>query len=262
MITNKPKLKDMQNDNDIRNISINQVGIKDIQHPIIIIDKDNKKCYTVSSSTLSVYLDESKKGTHMSRFVELINERQLEISIKNFKKFMQSMLSRLSSDKGKASFSFKYFISKKAPISKISSFLDYNISLVGEQTDDDFILNLKVAIPVTSLCPCSKEISKYGAHNQRSQVTITATIDDNIFIEDIIIMIEKQASCDLYSTLKREDEKYVTEKAYDNPKFVEDIIRDIAIDLNKNQNIKSYKLEVENYESIHNHSAYALIQKN
>jgi GTP cyclohydrolase IB len=261
MTLQKQKLEDVQNKKDIRNIPINQVGIKDIQHPIVFVDRDDKECASVANITMSVYLDESKKGTHMSRFVELLNENHTYISIASLKGYLAKMLTRLDSDKGQIKLEFKYFVKKTAPVSGIESFLDYDVTLTGEKTQNSFILSLSIKVPVTSLCPCSKEISKYGAHNQRSVVTLSLCVEDNVFIEDLIDMIETQASCDLYGVLKRSDEKYVTEKAYERPKFVEDITRDIAIELNKINNISSYVLEVENYESIHNHSAYARIKK-
>jgi GTP cyclohydrolase I len=155
---------------------------------------------------------------------------------------------------------FPYFVNKAAPISGVKSLLDYDVTFIGEIKDEQFSITVKVLVPVTSLCPCSKKISDYGAHNQRSHVTVTAKINDFIWIEDIIALVEKQASCELYGLLKRPDEKYVTEKAYDNPKFVEDMVRDVASALNKEKRIDAYIVESENFESIHNHSAYALIE--
>jgi GTP cyclohydrolase I len=170
------------------------------------------------------------------------------------------MLERLESKAGDVEMTFPYFVNKRAPISGVESLLDYEVTFIGSIKDNQFINQIKVIIPVTSLCPCSKKISDYGAHNQRSHVTVTVETNDFIWIEDIIELVEKNASSELYGLLKRPDEKYVTEKAYDNPKFVEDMVRDIATDLNQNNKITSYTVESENFESIHNHSAYAMIQ--
>jgi GTP cyclohydrolase I len=170
------------------------------------------------------------------------------------------MVERLEAKSGYVEMSFPYFVNKAAPISGVNSLLDYDVTFIGEIKDNQFSITVKVLVPVTSLCPCSQKISDYGAHNQRSHVTITAKINDFIWIEDIITLVEKQASCELYGLLKRPDEKYVTEKAYDNPKFVEDMVRDVASALNSEKRIDAYIVESENFESIHNHSAYALIE--
>ena len=169
---------------------------------------------------------------------------------------------RLETDSGHIEMSFPYFINKSAPISRVKSLLDYDVTFIGEIVKNEYIFTMKVIIPVTSLCPCSKEISSYGAHNQRSHVSISVRTNSFVWIEDMIRVAENNASCELYGLLKRPDEKYVTERAYDNPKFVEDIVRDIADTLNRDNRIDAYVVESENFESIHNHSAYALIEKN
>lgn len=198
----------------------------------------------------------------MSRFVEILNSREREISVESFESILREMVERLETDSGHIEMSFPYFINKSAPISRVKSLLDYEVTFIGEIVKNEYIFTMKVIIPVTSLCPCSKEISSYGAHNQRSHVSISVRTNSFVWIEDMIRIAENNASCELYGLLKRPDEKYVTERAYDNPKFVEDIVRDIADTLNRDNRIDAYVVESENFESIHNHSAYALIEKN
>ncbi len=252
-------MPDVQRDPDSRKIAINQVGIKDLKHPVTIQDRDNALCHTVANAIMTVYLPENIKGTHMSRFVELLNEIEQPISIHNYQQLLDDMLQRLEAEQGKLSLNFSYFIKKPAPVSAATSYMDYDITMDIERIGGQTKQSVRIVVPVTSLCPCSKKISDYGAHNQRSHATISAEISNDIFLADIINLAEEHASCELYSILKRPDEKYITEKAYDNPKFVEDMIRDIATALNKESRIKRYTLEVENFESIHNHSAYAMI---
>ena len=254
------KIEDVQNTPDKRHLDIDKVGIKSIRHPISVKDKTGGDQSTVAMFDMYVHLPHNFKGTHMSRFVEILNENERTISVKNFEKILRDMLERLESKAGDVEMTFPYFINKRAPISGVESLLDYEVTFIGSIKNNQFINQIKVIIPVTSLCPCSKKISDYGAHNQRSHVTVTAETNDFVWIEDIIELVEKNASCELYGLLKRPDEKYVTEKAYDNPKFVEDMVRDIATDLNQNNKITSYTVESENFESIHNHSAYAMIQ--
>jgi len=198
----------------------------------------------------------------MSRFVEILNSHEREISVESFEEILRSMVSRLESDSGHIEMAFPYFINKSAPVSGVKSLLDYEVTFIGEiKHGNQYSFTMKVIIPVTSLCPCSKKISDYGAHNQRSHVTISVRTNSFIWIEDIIRIAEEQASCELYGLLKRPDEKYVTERAYNNPKFVEDIVRDVAEVLNHDDRIDAYIVESENFESIHNHSAYALIER-
>jgi GTP cyclohydrolase I len=197
----------------------------------------------------------------MSRFVEILNMNEREISIENFETILREMVKRLEANSGHIEMTFPYFISKAAPISGVKSLLDYEVTFIGEIKNGDYQITVKVLVPVTSLCPCSKKISDYGAHNQRSHVTITARINDFIWVEDLIRIVEEQASSELFGLLKRPDEKYVTEHAYDNPKFVEDMVRDVAAQLNLEDRIDAYVVESENFESIHNHSAYALIER-
>jgi len=201
------------------------------------------------------------KGTHMSRFVEILNMHEREISVEAFQVMVDEMVERLEAEFGRVEMTFPYFINKAAPVSKVQSLMDYEVTFIGEIRHGQPAMNLKVVVPVTSLCPCSKKISQYGAHNQRSHVTITARVNGFIWIEDLIDLAEKEASCELYGLLKRPDEKYVTERAYENPKFVEDMVRDIAAELNQDERIAAYAVESENFESIHNHSAYAMIER-
>jgi GTP cyclohydrolase I len=199
----------------------------------------------------------------MSRFVEILNSHDREISVESFETMLREMVVKLEAETGIVEMSFPYFINKEAPVSKVQSLMDYEVTFVGEILEGGiYRQTMKVLVPVTSLCPCSKKISERGAHNQRSHVTVTATTNAFVWIEDIVQMVEKQGSCELYGLLKRPDEKYVTERAYDNPKFVEDLVRDVAGALNAEPRIDAYVLEAENFESIHNHSAYALIERN
>ena len=253
-------IEDVQNIEDIRHLDIDQVGIKSIKHPITVRDRSGGSQHTVANFNMYVHLPHNFKGTHMSRFVEILNENKKAISVESFEKILREMLLRLESKSCDLEMTFPYFINKSAPVSGVKSLLDYEVSFIGQIIDDKFINTTKVVVPVTSLCPCSKKISDYGAHNQRSHVTVTVKTNDFVWIEDIIETIEKQASSELYGLLKRPDEKYVTEKAYDNPKFVEDMVRDIAKELKKNKKINTFIVESENFESIHNHSAYALIR--
>ena len=254
-------LPDTQNTKDIRNIVINQVGIKDILHPINFVNRDNESHPTVANFTMTVRLPENVKGTHMSRFIEILNDGECSFGIDTFMNLVQRVADKLDSSDAQIIVDFPFFRNKKAPSSGVESLLDYKVALTGTVVNGEPELTLKVVVPVTSLCPCSKSISKYGAHNQRSHITIEAKAakGETIFLEDLIDLAEEKASSELYAILKRDDEKVVTERAYENPAFVEDIVRDIAVELNANKKVNFYCLESENFESIHNHSAYALI---
>ncbi len=263
---NKPispeSIEDVQSTPDKRQLDIDQVGIKSIKHPIIVKDKTGGAQHTVANFNMYVHLPHNFKGTHMSRFVEILNENDKELSVESFEGILRAMLKKLESVSCNLEMVFPYFIKKTAPISGVKSVLDYEVSFFGKIINGSYTNTTKVVVPVTSLCPCSKKISDYGAHNQRSHVTVTIEANDFIWIEDIINIVEKQASSELYGLLKRVDEKYVTEKAYNNPKFVEDMVRDIAQDLKAHKKINTFIVESENFESIHNHSAYALIKGN
>ncbi len=256
-------LPDTQNNPDIRKIVIDRVGIKDIAHPIVYIDRDGNKLPTVGNFTMTVTLPENVKGTHMSRFIQILNEGPCEFSSDSFGKIIEKVRDRLESSTAHITLDFPFFRKKFAPSSGVESLMDYRVTLYGSLENDKIEVMMKVVVPVTSLCPCSKSISKYGAHNQRSHITIKAkaAAGKTLHLEDLIDLAEKKASCELYAILKREDEKVVTERAYENPAFVEDLVRDIAVDLNTNEAINYYSLESENFESIHNHSAYAFIEK-
>ena len=254
-------LHDEQSSADTRAIPINQVGIKDILHPIEFVDRSGTPQPTVARLTMTVNLPPEVKGTHMSRFVHVLQDHKKAISLESFGGLLNNMAARLDAEEGFIDMAFPFFINKAAPVSGVRSYLDYQVRLLGRINRGDTRLTATIAIPVTSLCPCSKSISDYGAHNQRSHITLTVTLAKPVWVEDLIEMAEKQASCELYGLLKRPDEKYVTERAYDNPKFVEDMVRDIAMQLNADDRIRAYKVESENFESIHNHSAYACIEK-
>ncbi len=257
---NNSTIPDVQGSADKRKIAINKVGIKDIRHPVIVRDRSDGQQHTVATFSMYVFLPDHFKGTHMSRFVKILNDHEKEISVKSFKGMLLEMSELLEANSGYIEMQFPYFVNKKAPITGVQSLLDYDVSLIGEIENGKIHTRTKVLVPVTSLCPCSKSISDYGAHNQRSHVTVNVKSDTFIWIEEIIELVEKQASCELYSLLKRPDEKHVTERAYNNPKFVEDMVRDVAGKLNDDDRVRSYVLESENFESIHNHSAYALIE--
>lgn len=255
-----PEIPDVQGSADKRKIAINKVGIKDIRHPVIVKDRSGGVQHTIATFSMFVYLPHHFKGTHMSRFVKILNDHEKEISVSSFKDMLMEMSELLEADSGYIEMHFPFFVNKKAPISGVESLLDYDVSLIGEINHGETQIRTKVLVPVTSLCPCSKSISDYGAHNQRSHVTVNVRTTGFVWIEELIDLVEKQASCQLYGLLKRPDEKFVTERAYDNPKFVEDMVRDVAGELNDDDRIRSYILESENFESIHNHSAYAMIE--
>ena len=254
------EIPDIQSSRDTRQIAIDQVGIKDIRHPVVVRDRSGGEQRTVAKFNMYVSLPHNFKGTHMSRFVEILNDHEYEITVESFKRMIEEMTGILDAESGHIEMSFPYFMNKSAPVSGVKSLMDYDVSFIGEINNKNKpSILVKVVVPVTSLCPCSKKISDRGAHNQRSHVTVTVHTKDFIWIEELIDMVEKVASCELYGLLKRPDEKYVTEKAYDNPKFVEDIVRDVAIEFNKEDRISAYTIESENFESIHNHSAYAML---
>jgi GTP cyclohydrolase I len=254
-------IADVQSSKDKRQIAINKVGIKDIRHPMRIKDRSEGEQHTIANFNMYVNLPHHFKGTHMSRFVEILNGHETEVTVTSFKDMLTEMTNRLEAESGHIEMSFPFFINKTAPVSGVKSLLDYNVTLIGEIHAGKPSIDIKVVVPVTSLCPCSKKISARGAHNQRSHVTVRARTNGFIWIEEIIDLVEDEASCELYGLLKRPDEKHVTERAYDNPKFVEDMVRDVAVRLNNEERVSAYIVESENFESIHNHSAYALIER-
>ena len=253
------EIADVQGSPDTRNIAIDKVGIKEILHPVRIKDRNGEEQHTVASFNMYVELPHNFKGTHMSRFVEILNQHEREISVRTFNTMLVEMVERLDAEKGHIEMTFPFFVNKRAPVTGVESLIDYQATFIGEIDGERPCTRIKVVVPVTSLCPCSRKISDYGAHNQRSHVTVEVEAGAFIWIEDLIDIVEEEASCELYGLLKRPDEKYVTERAYDNPKFVEDLVRDVAARFNRDERIRSYVVEAENFESIHNHSAYARI---
>lgn len=258
-------MKDVQNLVDNRGVTIQKVGIKNLDFPLIIQRKDKENIVVSAKVTAGVSLPSHYKGTHMSRFVEILNEwRTKKLIGVDIQGCVHAMIERLDAKCGYLKFDFQYFINKTSPVTGISAPMCYDCSFEGilenyGEEDEEYTFYLGVKVPVTTLCPCSKEISEYGAHNQRAIVSVKITYDCNehIWIEDLVSDIEKCASCELYSLLKREDEKFVTEQAYNNPKFVEDLLRDVVITLRNNSVIDRFDVECEALESIHNHSAWA-----
>ncbi len=256
----RDSLKDIQSQPDYRKIDIDKVGVKDIRYPILVLDKKNKVQHTIASINMYVDLPHHFKGTHMSRFIEILNEHRKEITISSFSEIMRKMKERFAAKTAHLDVEFPYFIEKAAPISRAKGLMEYRCKYSGSMGKvKDFVL--KVMLPITTLCPCSKEMSDRGAHNQRGIVKVAVKFHGFIWIEDIINIVESSASSPVYSLLKRPDEKYVTEKAYDNPMFVEDVVREVAIKLEGLSNIVWLSVGAENWESIHNHSAYAYLER-
>jgi GTP cyclohydrolase IB len=257
--TAKPAMPDMQKRPDTRRIPIAKVGVKDISYPIVVMDKNNSLQHTVARINMYVDLPHHFKGTHMSRFVEILNRHREQIGLDKLETILDEMKARLGSDSAHLEILFPYFIDKKAPVSGARSLMEYSCEFKASMTDSlDFVLVVKV--PLTSLCPCSKELSRAGAHNQRSVMTVRVRYREFIWIEDLVELIEQCGSSPLYSLLKREDEKFVTELAYDNPRFVEDMVREAYSRLAAEERITWFSVETENFESIHNHSAYAAVE--
>jgi len=253
-------MKDIQNQRDYRNIPIDKVGIKNLQYPITVLDRSNKFQHTVANINMYVALPHKYKGTHMSRFVEMLHMFRPEVSLKKIAVILEEMKEHLNAESASIEVTFPYFIEKRSPVSNSPGLMDYTCSFLGASDPNGKIdLVSVVVVPISSVCPCSKEISEIGAHNQRGQVRLSTRFHKFIWIEDMIELVEKCASCEVYSVLKRVDEKHVTEKGFSNPKFVEDIVRDIADNLKKDNNITWFSVGAENFESIHNHSAYASI---
>lgn len=256
-------MKDIQNMPDGRKIHIDKVGIKDLKLPVVVQDRAHGKQHTVADVNFYVDLPHQFKGTHMSRFVEILNDYRDSFEISRLEEILATARKKLKAVKAHVELTFPYFIEKQAPVSKSPGMLDYlcTISAAGNG-DHNVAITLTVRVPVTSLCPCSKEISEYGAHNQRSIVTLSVVPSKFIWLEELIEIVEEQASCDIYSLLKREDEKFVTERAYNNPVFVEDIVRGVTDRLSRDDRIDWFSVESDNIESIHNHNAYASIVRN
>lgn len=253
-------MKDVQKQRDYRNIPIDKVGIKNLRYPINVLDRHNGSQATVASINMYVDLPHHYKGTHMSRFVEMLHILRPELSLSSFSIILEQMKQHLDAESAHIEVTFPYFIEKRAPVSQSPGFMDYTCRIIGSSDANGKVdLILEVEVPISSVCPCSKEISEGGAHNQRGEVCLSVRFKKFIWIEDMIALVEKAASCEVYSVLKRVDEKFVTEKGFQNPKFVEDIVRDIAQELKKDQNITWFSVSAENFESIHHHSAYASV---
>ncbi|MFZ4116172.1 MAG: GTP cyclohydrolase FolE2 [Chthoniobacterales bacterium] len=268
-------LHDTQSQTDDRQLAIDRVGVKNIRYPIEIRDRPQKKGEeealssqsTVALVQLTVDLPHHFKGTHMSRFVEVLNSHGSVLHVLNIRDILEQLLLKLHAEQAHVDFEFPFFLKKAAPITKAKALIDYNVRFSATLTKNkkqprgifDFVVT--VVVPVTTLCPCSKAISKSGAHNQRGQVTFSVRCAKTMWIEEMIRLVEDSASCELYTLLKRPDEKFVTERAYENPVFVEDLVRNVALRAEATKNILWYRVEAENFESIHNHNAYALIEK-
>ena len=253
---------DMQNQPDYRNIPIDKVGIKGLTYPVKVRDKKKGIQSTVAQISMYVDLPHQCKGTHMSRFVEILHRNRTQVSLESLTTILADMKTILGAASSHIEITFPYFIEKVSPVTGAKGLMDYTCSISGSSNAGNSTdIVLKVAVPVTSVCPCSKEISECGAHNQRGEVFVCTRFEKFIWIEEIVDRVESSASCDIFSVLKREDEKFVTEKAYNQPKFVEDITRDVAKSLMEDPNITWFSVSAENFESIHNHSAYAYIEK-
>ncbi len=255
-----PPMKDIQSQRDNRNLPINKVGIKNLRYPITVLDRAKAIQHTVADINMYVDLPHTNKGTHMSRFVEILHVIRPEIAIRNISVVLSQMKQQLNAASAHLEVTFPYFIEKKSPVSRSPGLMDYTCSIMGASDPNDRIdLMTEVRVPISSVCPCSKEISDGGAHNQRGEVRLATRFKKFIWLEDMIELVERCASCEVYSILKRIDEKEVTEKGYANPKFVEDIVRDVAARVKADNNITWFSVSAENFESIHNHSAYAEI---
>jgi len=254
-------LADIQSQSDKRGIDIDAVGVKDIRYPIAI-DSGGRIVPTIANFSMTIGLPAAVKGTHMSRFIELLEMQTDALTPQRMQALLFAMLERLDARSGAIDMRFPYFTRKTAPVSGVTSLLDHDAGWHASMSEDGrSSFRMQVTVAATSLCPCSKEISRYGAHNQRSHIRIEAELAAEMTIEELIAIAERSASCEVYGLLKRADEKYVTERAYDNPKFVEDLVRDIALALNRDRRIADYMIEAENFESIHNHSAFARITR-
>ncbi|MGH8286038.1 MAG: GTP cyclohydrolase FolE2 [Steroidobacteraceae bacterium] len=250
-------LPDVQARVDHRDLRIDAAGIKSVRMPLTI-RTGGTSLPTIATVSMSVSLPAVSKGTHMSRFVELLESQTRPLDQQGFRALLFAMLQRLDARSGAIEMQFPFFVRKTAPVSGAQSRLDCDICWRGSVPyEGRYSFRMRVTVPATSLCPCSKEISAYGAHNQRSQISIEAELADDMAIEELIAIAERNASCEVYGLLKRADEKHVTERAYDNPKFAEDLVRDVALELNREARVRAYVVEAENFESIHNHSAFA-----
>ncbi len=255
------EITDVQNRRDHRKIEIDKVGIKKIRYPVTVLDKAKGKQHTVASVDMYVNLPHEYKGTHMSRFVEVLSEYCDEISLRSMRTILEEMNNRLNAKSAHLKLTFPYFIEKKAPVSNTASLLEYQCSFIGSLDHQGLDIIVELGVPITTLCPCSKEISEVGAHNQRGEVRVAIRFKKFIWIEDVIRLIETSASAEVFSLLKRNDEKLLTETAYNNPMFVEDVVREVSQKFNRDKNITWFTVGAETFESIHNHNAYAFIER-
>jgi len=254
-------MQDKQNERDHRDLRIDKVGVRGLRFPIEIRDKAHATQNTIATIGMYVDLPKEFKGTHMSRFIEVLNSHGNLVHVDNITDILQAMRKKLHADTAHIEMEFPFFLEKKAPVSGMEGLMDYTARFDATACGSEIDFVLTVAAGVTTLCPCSKAISEFGAHNQRGMVTVKIRSRKAIWIEDLIALVEESASSELYSLLKRQDEKAVTERAYRNPVFVEDLVRNVALRLNAHPDVTWYKVEAENYESIHNHNAYASIEK-
>lgn len=254
-------MKDVQKEYDPRNIQIDRVGVRNVNYPIITLYHDGGTQSTVASISMSVMLPREYRGTHMSRFIETLEEYRGRVSPNNLEGFTRRLCEKLSASESSVRFLFPYYFRKKAPVSGIESFSKCDIDLQAHYSGEQFDMITGLALDVQTLCPCSREISQYGAHNQRATVSLCVRCKGLVWFEELIAMIEDSSSSPLYTLLKREDEKYVTEHAYDNPRFVEDVIRELAMRLDDDDRITWYRANVESMESIHSHNAFAEIER-
>lgn len=253
-------MKDVQNEPDHRKIDLTRVGIKGIKYPMNVLDRTNKTQATVATVNMYVHLPHRFKGTHMSRFVEVLNDYCADLNLNTFFEMLDKIKKSLDAPAANLEISFPYFIKKRAPVSDVPSMMEYTCNYVGEINGEDRKLYIGITVPVCTLCPCSKEISTQGAHNQRGNVSVTVLFKDFFWIEEIIEIVEGSASSDVFALLKREDEKFITEQAYNRPMFVEDVVREVTDKLGKDGRFVEFTVEAENFESIHNHSAYAFTE--
>lgn len=249
-------MRDIQNEEDTREIPLKKVGVRNVEYPVTVLDKNHKKQSTTATVNLYVNLPHNFKGTHMSRFIQVFHKYHTNITMQHFLDMLEELREKLKSQEAYGEIHFPYFIEKKAPVSQSEGFIKYNCSYEAKVENSSRKFYVSIEVPIATLCPCSKAISEYGAHNQRGRVKVKLLYSDFFWIEDIISLIEECSSTPLYSVLKRKDEKYVTENAYDNPRFVEDVVREVYIGL-KEFGFKWFSVEAETYESIHAHNAYA-----
>ncbi len=253
-------LPDIQKTPDIRNIAIDKVGVRKVKFPIVVLDRADERQHTIGNFTLTVDLPSEFKGTHMSRFLEVLNEHGKEISVQALPTLLSNMRQKLKAQRAHVIVEFPFFMEKAAPVTGKTGMMQFDCGFEA-QINGDFSVIMFMTVPVATLCPCSKEISKYGAHNQRGWVTVRVKTNDHVWLEELIEMIESSASCALFPVLKRPDEKAVTERAYENPRFVEDMVREVALKFDAESRITQYSIEVENEESIHAHNAYAFLER-